>query len=195
MNNPLRNISIFAVILLFLFLMISKQENENFTKSNKIFNGDETKVSKVLIHQGINSIQLNKLDTSWHISGVDTLVMRKNRIDDFFDKVLNVKRTTIRSKKPSNWMNYSVDDSMGTHLIIMDSNDETIGHYVFGRSKTDWAHNFVRMKNMQSSKNAQNNVYETSESIIHLLNTSVTYWGEKLPDPEFETAENDSLGV
>ena len=88
MNNPLRNISIFAVVLLFLFLMITKQENENFTKSNKIFNGDETKVSKVLIHEGINSIQLNKLDTTWHISGVDTLVMRKNRIDDFLIRFL-----------------------------------------------------------------------------------------------------------
>ena len=135
-----------------------------------------------MIQQGQNSIQINKIDTTWHIAGNDTLVIRQNRIEDLFGKVLDVKRTTIRSKKESNWINYSVDDSTGTHLALINTDDKTIGYYIFGRSKTDWAHNFVRIRIGENlSEDVLKNVYETSESVIHHLNTSTTYWGEKNP--------------
>ena len=195
MNNPLKNIAIVAVILAGLFFITSKQENATFTKSNSIFNGNKSDISKVMIQQGENAIQLNKVDTTWHIAGVDTLVIRQNRIDDLFEKVLNVKRTTVRSKKESNWINYSVDDSTGTHLALVNAEDITIGYFVFGRSKTDWAHNFVRLRSENESKDVLKNVYETSESVIHHLNTSATYWGEIPPAPELESVESDSLGV
>jgi len=195
MNNPLKNISIVAFILAGLFLITSKQENSTFTKSNTIFNGDKSDISKVMIQQGDNAIQLHKVDTTWQIAGVDTLLIRQNRIDDLFEKVLNVKRTTVRSKKESNWINYSVDDSTGTHLALVDADDKTIGYFVFGRSKTDWAHNFVRLRSDNVSKDVLKNVYETSESVIHHLNTSATYWGEKPPALELESLESDSLDV
>tara|TARA_B100000029_G_scaffold445584_1_gene466151 strand:- start:617 stop:1063 length:447 start_codon:yes stop_codon:yes gene_type:complete len=148
-----------------------------------------------MIQQGGDAIQLDKVDTTWSIAGVDTLVLRQNRIDDLFEKVLEVKRTTIRSKKESNWVNYSVDDSSGTHLALIDANDNTVSYFVFGRSKTDWAHNFVRLRGENESKDVLKNVYETSESVIHHLNTSATYWGEKPPEPEIESTEVDSLGL
>ena len=72
-------------------------------------------------------------------------------VDDLFEKVLEVKRTTIRSKKESNWVNYSVDDSSGTHLALIDANDNTVSYIVFGRSKTDWAHNIVRLRGENES--------------------------------------------
>ncbi|MAJ45153.1 MAG: hypothetical protein CMF96_10480 [Candidatus Marinimicrobia bacterium] len=196
MNNPLRNILIAAFILLALFIITSKKENATFTKSNSIFSSNKTDISKIMIQQGQNSIQINKIDTTWHIAGNDTLVIRQNRIEDLFGKVLDVKRTTIRSKKESNWINYSVDDSTGTHLALINTEDKTIGYYIFGRSKTDWAHNFVRIRIGENlSEDVLKNVYETSESVIHHLNTSTTYWGEKNPVIELESIKSDSLGV
>lgn len=195
MNNPLRNVAIVAVLLIGLFFVTTLKENAVFTKSDLIFSGDKNKITKIMIQKGEEAIQLNKLDTLWEIAGVDTLNIRQNRIDDLFEKVLEVKRTTVRSKKEANWINYSVDDSTGTHLALIDNNDNTIGYYIFGRSKTDWAHNFVRLKNENESKDVLKSVYETSESIIHHLNTSATYWGEKPPVPELDSVESDSLGV
>tara|TARA_B100001029_G_C15062241_1_gene459565 strand:+ start:4263 stop:4850 length:588 start_codon:yes stop_codon:yes gene_type:complete len=194
MNNPLKNIVILAVILVGLFFLTTKNENSNFTKSNFVYKGDKDNIAKIMIQQGDNMIQLNRVDTTWEIAGIDTLVIRENRIDDFFEKVLNVKRTTIRSKKESNWLNYSVDDSTGTHLVLIDDKDDSIGSYIFGRSKTDWAHNFVRLKDQNESTDILKNVYETSESVIHHLNTSATYWGEKLPELDIEGMDVDSLG-
>tara|TARA_B100001123_G_scaffold383878_1_gene456218 strand:+ start:164 stop:751 length:588 start_codon:yes stop_codon:yes gene_type:complete len=195
MNSPLRNVAIVAVLLIGLFFVTTLKENAVFTKSDLIFSGDKNKITKIMIQKGEEAIQLNKLDTLWEIAGVDTLNIRQNRIDDLFEKVLEVKRTTVRSKKEANWINYSVDDSTGTHLALIDNNDNTIGYYIFGRSKTDWAHNFVRLKNENESKDVLKSVYETSESIIHHLNTSATYWGEKPPVPELDSVESDSLGV
>ena len=195
MNSPLRNVAIVAVLLIGLFFVTTSKENAVFTKSDLIFSSDKNKITKIMIQKGEEAIQLNKLDTLWEIAGVDTLNIRQNRIDDLFEKVLEVKRTTVRSKKEANWINYSVDDSTGTHLALIDNNDNTIGYYIFGRSKTDWAHNFVRLKNENESKDVLKSVYETSESIIHHLNTSATYWGEKPPVPELDSVESDSLGV
>ena len=195
MNNPLRNLLVVAIVFIGLYFLTTSRENALNTKSNMIFSGDKNSITKIMIQQGGDAIQLDKVDTTWSIAGVDTLVLRQNRIDDLFEKVLEVKRTTIRSKKESNWVNYSVDDSSGTHLALIDANDNTVSYFVFGRSKTDWAHNFVRLRGKNESKDVLKNVYETSESVIHHLNTSVTYWGEKPPEPEIESTEVDSLGL
>jgi len=195
MNNPLRNLMVVAVLLGGLFFMTTSRENAVFTKSDTIFVGKKESITKILIQKGEDAIQLNKQDTLWQIAGVDTLIIRQNRIDDLFDKVLDVKRTTIRSKKEANWINYEVDDSTGTHVALVDAEDNTVGYFVFGKSKSDWAHNFVRLRGENESKDVLKNVYETSESVIHFLNTSVTYWGEKPPVPEIESVETDSLGM
>ena len=112
MNNPLKNVVIVAVILIGLYIITNYYQNANFTKSDVIFSGDKSEIVKILIQKGEDAIQLEKLDTTWHIAGVDTLIIRQNRINDLFDKVLEVKRTTIRSRKETNWINYSVDDSL-----------------------------------------------------------------------------------
>ena len=195
MNSPLRNVLVVAVLLVGLFFITTSRENAVFTKSDTIFTGDKSEITKIMIQKGENAIQLNKQDTLWQIMGVDTLITRQNRIDDLFDKVLEVKRTTIRSKKEANWINYEVDDSTGTHLALVDNEDNTIGYFIFGKSKSDWAHNFVRLRSENESKDVLKNVYETSESVIHFLNTTATYWGEKPPVPELESVEIDSLGI
>lgn len=195
MNNPLKNVVIIAMVLVGLYFLTNYNQNANLTKQDVLFSGNKSDIAKVLIQSGESAIQLEKQDTVWSIAGIDTLVIRQNRIDDLFDKVLEVKRTTIRSKKESYWINYSVDDSTGTHLILLNSSDNTVGYFVFGRSKSDWAHNFVRLRNENENKDVLKNVYETSESVIHLLNTSETYWGEKPVEPELISTEVDSLGV
>ena len=124
-------------------------------------------------------------------------MVNKNEIESIYQlaDMVDIYPLYQNWKKEANWINYSVDDSTGTHLALIDASDNTVGYFIFGRSKTDWAHNFVRVRSDNESKDVLKNVYETSESIIHHLNTSVTYWGENPPIKELESVEMDSLGM
>ena len=93
-------------------------------------------------------------------------------MDNLFDKVLKVNRGTIISENPAKYGKYSVDDSTGTHLAVIDSKGETVGYYVFGRSKSDYSRSYIRAGN-------DPNVYLADQNVIYMLSTRETYWGEK----------------
>ena len=73
---------------------------------------------------------------------------------------------------PKKYGKYSVDDSTGTHLAVIDSKGETISYYVFGRSKSDYSRSYVRLGNDPK-------VYLADQNITYMLQTRPTYWGEK----------------
>jgi hypothetical protein len=135
-------------------------------------------VNRFLIQNKTDAIELSRQDSTWVISGNDTLVVKSQSIDNFLDKVLLVEMGTLVSKNPEKWSKYSVDDSTGTHLALIDVEGNTMEYAVFGRSKSDYARNYVR-----THKDPQ--VHLTNESILHYLRTSSTYWGEA-PKPEPE---------
>ena len=118
------------------------------------------------------ALELVKSDSTWIISGNDTLIVKEHSISQFFDKVLNLKLETLMTTKQEKWETYNISDSLGTHLALVGWNDETVGYYVFGRSNSDYARCYVRTD--QSS-----DVYLTNENIVYSLQTSPTYWGEK----------------
>ena len=187
----MKNLLIIFFVLGALYLFTNYSKNKNYTKNNLLFEGNKEIISKILIQKDINAIELLKGKTYWEISGNDSLIVKQNRIDDLFDKVLDVRVGTIVSKNPDKWMVYSVDDSLGTHLALINNNDETIAYYVFGRSKSDYSHNNVRRRGKNDSKEIIDYVYRTNKSFIHHLNTQESFWGEKPKDPE----PNDSLSA
>ena len=86
------------------------------------------------------------------------------------------------TQKQEKWFTYNVDDSTGTHIALVDWNDETIGYFVFGRSNSDYSRCYVRGQN-------SDNVYLTNKNVMYNLQTRPTYWGEppKADVPEQET--------
>ena len=80
---------------------------------------------------------------------------------------------------------FAISDSLGTHLALINSQNETIAYYVFGRSNTDYSRSYVRIGNNP-------NVYLTDESVIYFLRVQPTYWGEK---PKVEVPAADSTAV
>ncbi len=192
MNNNLRNLIIVTVVLVLIVVFKVSSDKKYSTSSKTLFTGEVEKINKILIQKGEDAIELNKEFDSWKIAGNDTLVVRENRITDLFEKVLVAGRETLVSTNPDKWTTYSVDDSTGTHLALINDKDETFGYFVFGRSKKDWSHNYVRT-------GTDSDVYLTNTSIIHHLNASDTFWGEK-PKPVEEPADStevllDSLNV
>ena len=128
-------------------------------------------IKKILIHSSDEAIELVRTDTLWSITGNDTLVVRKQSIDNFFNNVLNIEVEQIMTQKKEKWSAYNIDDSTGTHLAIIDWNDNTVGYFVFGRSIKDYARCYARV-------NDKEEVYLLNQNFMYFLQTSPQYWGE-----------------
>ena len=183
MSKNLRKNVVLIVVLSLLIVIKVLNDRSNQTPSELIFKGDIEDVHKILLYKGNESVELVKENDQWVIFGNDSLMVRENRIDDFFNKVLNTKKETLVLDNKERWHVLSVDDSLGTHLELYNNNDKKVGYYVFGRSSKDWKHNYVRIGN-------ESNVYLTDQNIVNNLNPRATFWGEK-PKP----IESDSLQI
>ena len=159
-------------VLIGIFLLNKSSQSKLDSTSESIFNNDAEDIFKFLIQKGEEAIELARVDTLWRISGNDTLEIKSRSMDNLFDKVLKVNRGTIISENPEKYGNYSVDDSTGTHLAVIDSKGETVGYYVFGRSKSDYSRSYIRIGD-------DPNVYLADQNVTYMLSTRETYWGEK----------------
>ena len=180
--NKNKTIGIILVLLIGAFFLNRYIQRKHESTSSLIFSGNTDQIQKVLIQKENDAIQLEFADSSWSIAGNDSLIVRENKITDLFEIVFATEKTTKVSENPDKWYKYSVDDSLGTHLDLISNDDQTLGYFVFGRSKTDWSHNYVRVRKSPE-------VYLTSSSIIHHLGTTESFWGKEPPAPEI----SDSL--
>tara|TARA_B100001750_G_C15452889_1_gene569918 strand:+ start:733 stop:1284 length:552 start_codon:yes stop_codon:yes gene_type:complete len=161
-----------ALCLLIVLLILSNfKQRKNISSYENIFNHDVSHVSKIIIQSGDEAIELAKLDTTWKISGNDTLIVKDRSISNFIDEVLTVKRGTIVTKNPEKYFKFSISDSLGTHVALINQSDKTIGFFIYGKSKTDYGRGYIRTKD-------DYNVYITDKNISYMLSTSPTYWGE-----------------
>ena len=164
-------------VLIGIFFFNKHSQSKLETVSEAIFTADIEDIFKFLIQKGEEAIELARVDTMWRISGNDTLEIKSQSMDNLFDKVLKVNRSTIISENPEKYGKYSVDDSTGTHLAVIDAKGENVGYYIFGRSKSDYSRSYVRM-------GSDPKVYLADQNVTYMLQTRPTYWGEK---PKEET--------
>ena len=166
----------FSLIILVVFigiLFLNKNSQSKLeSTSEPIFIDDPEDIFKFLIQIGEEAIELARVDTLWRISGNDTLEVKSRSMDNLFDKVLKVNRGTIISESPEKYSKYSVDDSTGTHLAVINSKGETVGYYVFGGSKSDYSRSYIRIGDDPK-------VYLADQNVTYMLTTRDTYWGEK----------------
>jgi hypothetical protein len=98
-------------VLVVLFGVNTIQQNKFTSKSDDVFNLDRSDVFQINIAQGKDSISLSFNGESWAIDGNDTLQVKVNTMDQFFESVLNVKRTSLISKNAEKWDKFNVGDS------------------------------------------------------------------------------------
>ena len=166
------------VILVGIYFLNKSFQTKFESSSEAIFYDDPEDIFKFLIQQDQEAIELSRVDTLWRISGNDTLEVKSRSMDNLFDKVLKVRQGTIISENPDKYGKYSVDDSTGTHLAVINSKGETVGYYVFGRSKSDYSRSYVRM-------GSDPKVYLADQNVTYMLQTRPTYWGEKPKEEVF----------
>ena len=170
-----KNLQIALIVLLVfigLFLLNKSSQSKHKSSTEAIFSNDPKDIFKFLIQNGEQAIELARVDTIWRISGNDTLEIKPQSMDNLFEKVLKVNKSTIISENPEKYSKYSIDDSTGTHLAVIGFNGETVGYYVFGRSKSDYSRSYVRIGD-------DPNVYLADQNVTYMLNTRETFWGER----------------
>ncbi|NOZ76001.1 MAG: hypothetical protein GXO90_11635 [FCB group bacterium] len=176
MGKNLRNILIVLGVLI-LALWINRLVQHGYQSSSELaFDGKVDDIVHIRISNPSDTLDLVKAGETWSIQGADSLVIRENRITDFFDKVLKVKKETLVSRNPDKWSLYSVDDSTGVHIWLYGADNQELSHFIMGRSKSDWARNNIRLASEQE-------VYLTNENVLYRVNPRVSYWGEKPKPP------------
>ena len=74
------------VSLLIVFSLSQFNQNSLDTRSDQIFNIDKSDIFEINIHQGIDSLSLSFNGDSWSILNHDSLQVKDNTLNDFFDK-------------------------------------------------------------------------------------------------------------
>jgi hypothetical protein len=173
-------------IFVVLFGINQLQQSNLGSSSDQVFEIEREDVFNFDISSGVETISLSFNGESWAIDGNDTLVVKENTINNFFDKVLKVTRTSLVSRNQAKWDKFNVGDSTGTLLVLKDHNSESLGRITVGRSGAEWSASNIRVGD-------EVEVYQTNENIAWQLNTSPTYWGEVPPPPEPDSTAIDSL--
>lgn len=184
MTSSLR-IPLGVLLVLSVFYLINQRQQKSHSISGeKIFHGKNEDVVRFVIKENDKELEIVRMDTTWNITGSDSLVIKENQIDNFFNRVLSVKKDVLQSDNPEKWEKFGIGDSIGRILQVFDKNDNMLIHYIFGRSSTDYQHNYVREAN-------SNEVYRTNDNVYFLLNSRPTYWGNKPTPPTPDEVETN----
>jgi len=175
MTKNLKWFLIALAVLIVFYGIDSIQQSNRGSSSDQIFEIDREDVFNFDISKGNEFISLYFNGESWFIDGNDSLVVKENTMNSFFNNVLKVKRNSLVSKNRNNWDKFNVGDSTGTHLVLKDHNGEHLSKITVGSSNAEWSSSNIRVGN-------EIDVYQTNENISWQLNTSPTYWGE-VPEP------------
>ncbi|MDB9884089.1 DUF4340 domain-containing protein [Candidatus Marinimicrobia bacterium] len=170
-------------LIIIVFLLNTNQQSKLGSNSDQIFGIEKEDIFIIDISKADENISLLFDGQSWSIMGNDSLMVKENSINGFFNNVLNVKRTSMVSKNKNNWDKFNVGDSTGTNLVLRDFNKNILSRIIVGSSKSEWSSSNIRV-------NDEVEVYQTNENISWQLNTSPTYWGEL---PKADTTRTDSL--
>ena len=173
-NRMYISIGVLAVLILFYILNINQQKNYQST-SSQTFDFNQTQVNSFLIKSESATIEIQRVDTSWTIANNDSLVLKENILNTFFDKIFTLESETIMTKNLEKWSKYNIDDILGTHLIFYDFNNDVIETFVFGKSSSDFSRCYIRIGDKPE-------VYLVNQNIMFNLQTRLEYWGEKITE-------------
>tara|TARA_Y100001960_G_scaffold191502_1_gene200543 strand:+ start:326 stop:865 length:540 start_codon:yes stop_codon:yes gene_type:complete len=167
--------SIFFVISIFFIFNLSNQKKYKSQNSQLVLI-NKNEIHKIIISAKEDAIELIKKDTTWSISGNDSLKIKDNYIDNFLDKIFQLNKKHLVTSKENNWNTYGVNAEKGSHLALINNKGETISYFIFGRTKNDFNSCYVKIEK-------EFDVYLLDNNIINQLQTNINYWGEPIMNP------------
>ena len=174
MDKKLKIGIITLTIIIGLLLINKSLQNSYSSKFSTFFNINQDNTLKIVISSNQEAIELMKSDSSWVISGNDTLMIKDGVIDNLFTQMTKLKKQHLVTSKKENWIQYGVTDNIGTHLAFIDLDGITKAYYVFGKSQEEYNRCYVRTEQ-------ETDVYLLNSNILYQLQVNPNFWGTK-PD-------------
>ena len=137
MDKSFKNLIIFFVILVVLYLINLQNQKNNQMSSDLIFNKNQIEnIEKVIIKDLNGEIILEKLDSTWTINQSDSLTIKERSLDNLFSRVLKTKKENSITKKKEKYNKYGVDDSSGIFITLFNENNKILVSCIFGSAKS-----------------------------------------------------------
>jgi len=173
MDKKLKKAIIILSLFIGIFLINNSLQNSYSSTLSSFFSIDKENILKIVISSKQDAIELMRADSSWVISGNDTLIVKENVINNLFKKMQELEKQHLVTSKKDNWGKYGVTDTDGTHLAFINLDGVTIAYYVFGLSEEEYNRSYVR-----TDQNID--VHLLNNNILHQLQVNPNFWGTKI---------------
>ena len=120
-------LSILGLLVVAFVINTSMQKSYN-SKESILFSIDKDDINKIVIKSNVDAIELMQIDTTWIISGNDTLTIKQNVVDNFLDTMYEIKKKHRVTSKEEKWSNYGINNEEGTHIAMINMAGETIAY-------------------------------------------------------------------
>ena len=159
-----------VVLLAGLYFLNIQQQKEYENTEIQFLNVEKSLIKKIIISSANDAIELTAIDSSWVISGNDSLIIKPNVVDNLLSKLYDIKKEHKVTSKEEKWGIYKVDPPSGTHLAFIGDGGNTLAYYVFGQA-SEYTKCYVR-----TDQNKE--VYLLNSNIMFQLRTDPNFWGE-----------------
>jgi len=159
-----------VVLLAGLYFLNIQQQKEYENTEIQFLNVEKNLIKKIIISSKNDAIELTAIDSSWIISGNDSLIIKPNVVENLLSKLYDIKKEHKVTSKEEKWGIYKVDPPSGTHLAFIGDGGNTLAYYVFGQAN-EYTKCYVRT-------NQNKEVYLLDSNIMFQLRTDPNFWGE-----------------
>lgn len=167
-KNPWIKYIVILAVALILLLVVSLKNRRYEQKVSDVFKVNVEDINGFTVAKGEQSVTLVRGDTSWVFAEPDTGDVRENRIERFFENVVNAKKTGYITKNPEKYDQYRVSDSLGTRIDLLKGEYNLASLYV-GRSQTTWSQDYIRYPDDPK-------VYLSQKKILSHVSERPSFW-------------------
>jgi hypothetical protein len=142
-KNPWIKYIVLLAAAFLLLLTVSLRNRRYIPKVSDVFDLKTDDINAIGITKDTLSITLMKGDTAWVFVEPDTGLVKNDRIENFFENVVNAKKSGFVTKNPEKYDQYNVSDKLGMKVELK-KGEYVLGTVLLGRSKTSWAQDYIR---------------------------------------------------
>jgi len=153
---------------LLLLLAVSLRNQRYKPKVSEVFDIKADDINTISITKDTLSITLMKGDTAWVFAEPDTGLVKNDRIENFFENVINAKKSGFVTKNPEKYDQYNVSDKLAL-IVELKKGEYVLGTVLLGRSKTSWAQDYIRYPDDPK-------VYISQKKMLGSVSEQASFW-------------------
>lgn len=164
-----KTIKLIIVLLILIALYFVFLHRAPVQKTVKVLAIDSLQVSKISISYEIDTLRIAKINQRWVVDNEDQYSINPKKIEDFFQHVISMKRSTkLLTKDFKKHSRYNVLKELGINIILRDDQGSIIGDFIVGNG------DFSSFSSLRFSDS--NEVYELDSNISQYIFPNLSMW-------------------